>query len=167
MYRTSPTLKRSDKSFIDQTITIPMFLVVMGLWQRYCLTHETSKGIRLWQRLTIKLINPLWGTICRNGHKRDMLIVSLSHSRCEIQECSTTGNTHYDRLSECLCHSQGIEACRAFISHGVTLDSRALVEVVNDGRVTAARTHHGMLHPMCHEQTCQYVYILLITIHLY
>jgi hypothetical protein len=79
-----------------------MFLVVMGLWQRYCLTHETPKSIRLWQRLTIELINPLWGTICRNDHERDMLIVSLSHSRCEIQECSTTGDTNHDRLSECL-----------------------------------------------------------------
>ncbi len=74
----------------------------MRFWQGYCLTHETPKGIRLWQRLTIELIDPLRGTISRNGDQGDMLITSLSHSRCEIQECSATGDTYHDWLSECL-----------------------------------------------------------------
>ena len=65
---------------------------------RYGFFDETSQSIRLWQCLTVELGDPLWRTVCRDHHKRTLLIICLSDCRCEIQQCRTTGDTDSHRL---------------------------------------------------------------------
>ena len=68
------------------------------LWEGDGFTDKTSEGIRLWQCLTVKLIDPLRGAVCRDDHQGDMLIVSLRHGRGKIEQGCATGDTNNHRL---------------------------------------------------------------------
>ena len=95
-----------------------------------------------------------------------MLIVSLGHGRGEVQQCRATGDTHYDGAFQSLRHAQGIEARTTLVGDGIALDLRTRVEVMHDGCIATARTHHGMTDAMSHEQGGQYVDVVFIAVHL-
>ena len=96
---------------IHQAVAIPAAFLVMRLRQGNGLTDEAAEGIGLWQRLAVELVNPLWRTIGRDDDERTMLIICLCHSRSEVQQRRTTGDTNGDWLSRGLRHTQGIETC--------------------------------------------------------
>ena len=121
------------QSFVDQTVAVPALFFTTRLGQGYGLTHKTSKGIRLGQRLTIQLIYPLLRAVGRNDDQGTLLIVGLGNSWCHIEQRRTRGNADNNRFVKRLRHSQGIETRRAFVGDGIALDVRALVEVVYDG----------------------------------
>ena len=156
-----------NKCLIDQTVAIPTTLCISNLGQAYTTLDETAKGIGLWQCLTIKLVYPLWGTVGRNHNQRNVLVISLCHSRSQVQQCGTTGDTDGDRLCQTQSHTQGIEACATLIGHGIALNIRTLVEVMHDGGITAARTYHSMLYACRYEQAGQDIDILFVAIHYY
>ena len=95
-----------------------------------------------------------------------MLIVSLSNSRSEVEQRRAASDADHYGLVQGLGHAQGIEARRAFVGNGVTPYVRTLVQVMHDGRIARARTDHGMTYAVGHQQSGQYVYILLVAIHL-
>ena len=139
-----------NQRLVNQSVTIPTFLLIMRLRQGNSLTHKATKRIRLWQGLPIKLIYPQLRTIGTDHHHRLMLIVCLSHSGIKIQQCSATGNTNHHRLLQSLRHTQRIETRRAFVCHRIALNIRALVQIMNDGSIPTARTHHCMMNAMSH-----------------
>ena len=47
------------------------------------------------------------------------------------------------------------------------MDVRTLVQVMYDGGIAASGTDHRMANPMSHQQGCQYIDVLFVTIHYY
>ena len=146
---------------VDQAVTIPARLVVVGFGQRNGLTYEASEGVGLWQRLTVELVNPRLRTVGTDDNQGTVLIVSLSNGWCQIEQGRATGDADDDGLVQGLCHAQGIEASRALVGDGPARDVRTLVEVMHDGRIATARTDNGMTDAVGHQQGGEYVYILL------
>ena len=117
-------------------------------------------------RLTVQLVNPRLGAVGTNDNERLVLIPRLSHSRRKVEQGRTAGDADADRLIQSLHHAQGIEARRAFVGDGIAADVGTLVQVVDDGRIAAARTDDGVTDSVPYEQGRQYVYALLMAIHL-
>ena len=155
-----------DERLVDKTVTIPALLVVTRLWQRDGPLDESSQGIRLRQRLTIELVNPLRRTICRDHDQRPMLIPSFRNGRSKIQKGCARSDADDYRLFESLRHSQGIEARRAFISNGITGDIRTCRQIMHNRRITTAWADDGMTNAMSYEQCRQDVYMIFVAIHL-
>ena len=151
---------------VDQAVTVPTLLVIMGLRQGNCLADKMSEGIGLRQRLSIELVNPCLGTIGRNHHQGDVLIVSLGNGRSEIKQGGATGDTDNDRCFQALAHTECIEACRALIGNWITSDVRTLVEIMNDGGVAAARTDHRVTDAVSNKQGRKYVDVFFLAVHI-
>ena len=94
-----------------------------------------------------------------------MLEGGLHHGGQHAQQCGARCHAHGRRLSGGLCQSEGIEAGTALIGHPVALYVRALLQIVHDRSVAAARTHHHMAHSVVHEQGGQDVYAGMVGIH--
>ena len=68
MYWAMTMMTSFKQGLVHQTITIPMCFCIMRFWQSDGFFHESSQGIRLWERLTIELIDPLLRSVGRNDH---------------------------------------------------------------------------------------------------
>ena len=88
-----------DEGLIDEAVAIPARLFIMRFWQRDGFPNETPQRIRLWQRLTIELVNPLLWTVSRDDDQGNVLIICLSNSRCQIQQCRAAGDTDGNRFA--------------------------------------------------------------------
>ena len=162
----SPTLPtRGQQRFVDESVAEPAFLVVVGFGQRHGLAHKPPEGIALRQRLTVELVYPLRRPVGRDHHEWHALIAGLSHGGHEIEQRRARGDAHGHGTGRGQCHAQRIEACRPLVDYVATLDVRADDEVVRDGCIPAARTHHGMPYAMGYEQRRQDVHIFFIAIH--
>ena len=154
------------QSLVYQAIAVPVHLVVGWLWQAHSLLHKSSQCILLWQCLSVQLVYPLLRSVGRNHYQRHVLIVSLSHSRCQVQQGSTRCNANHHWSVQHLSHTQCIESRTAFICHRIALDIRTLVQVVHDSRVATTRTNHCVSHSMSHQQAGQDIYVFLTAIHI-
>ena len=132
------------ESLVYQSATQPSFLFIMRLRQLHRPTHHWSERSLLRQRLSIELSYPLLRSVCRHHDERHMLIKSLSHSRCHVQERRPRGHTHHNRSPCGLRQANSIEPGRPFIGDRVTCYLLCLIEVMHNWRVAATRTHHGI-----------------------
>jgi hypothetical protein len=142
-----------QQRFVDQPVAIPMHLFLLltfeHFWQRYRFSYHLPQSIRLRKRLTIQLVDPLCRSVGRNHYERDLLIISLSYCRIKIEQCRTRSHTHYDRLIT-FSHrkSKSLEAGATFVGYRIASDVFTLVEIMNYGCISAARTHHSMANTM-------------------
>ena len=163
MYGTGIIGHRVKQRLVDKTVAIPF----VSLVQRNGATDEPAQSTRLRQCLSVKLVNPRFRAVGTDDDERQVLIPSLSHGRSQVEQGRATGDTDDDRLMEGLHHADGIETSRAFVGHGITCDVRALVQIVDDGGITAARTDDGMTDTVPYEQGRQYIDVLLIGEHFF
>ena len=155
------------QGLVHEPVAIPTRVIIIRLRQGDRLADKTSEGIRLRQGLSVQLVYPLLGTVCRDDDKGNVLIISLSHSRSQIEQGRTTGDTDGNGFTKALAHAQGIEACTPLVGNRIALDVRTLVEVMHNGCIATAWTNHRMTDAMSHEQCRQYVDVFFIAIHYY
>ena len=100
-----------DQRLVHQPVTVPPLLVVARLGQRDSLAHEASQRVRLWQRLSVQLVNPLWRTVGADDDDTCLLVVGFGHCRRKVQQGRAAGDADDDGLPGSLPHTKGIEAC--------------------------------------------------------
>ena len=94
--RTKTMMPDRQQGLIYQTVAVPAFLVVTRFRQTDSLPDKAPQRIRLRQRLTILLVNPLWRSVGRNNNQRHLLVICLGHGGQQIEQCRTTGDTNSD-----------------------------------------------------------------------
>ena len=132
MYRTIAVVSGLVHGLVNQTVAVPVQLIVIHLGQVNGFFYKATQGIGLRQRLTIQLVDPLCWAICRNHHQWHVLIISLSHSWGQIKQRSATGDTNHHWPMHHLGYTQGIESCTTLIRHWIALDFWALIQIVYD-----------------------------------
>ena len=152
----------SKESFVDKAAAMPG----ISLRQRDGAADKAAEGTRLWQRLAVELVNPLWRTVGTDNDEGLMLIPGLCDGGSQVEQCRATGDADNDGGVKGLHHAKGIETCRTLVGDGVALDVGTLVQIMDDGGIATARTNHSMTNAVGLEQGRQYVYILFVTKHL-
>ena len=85
MYRTAPVSARGDKCFVHQSVAIPAFRLVFRFGKAHRRTHKPPENTALRQRLTILLVYPCSGSVGRDNHYRQVLIIRFGHGRHHIE----------------------------------------------------------------------------------
>ena len=97
VYRTASVPLCCQQRLVHQAVAVPPFIIVVRLGQRDGTFHETSEGIRLRQRLSVELVNPLRRTVGRNDYQRLFPIECLCHGRQKIEQCRARSDTNGNR----------------------------------------------------------------------
>ena len=166
MHRALARLCGGDECLVDESVAIPVLLVVVRFGQIHRAFDKAGQRPRLRHRLSGELSDPLLGPVGRDDHERQMLIHRLGDSGQRVEQCRAAGDADHHRFLSSLTEAESIERCAALVGDGVALDLRAHVEVVHDRRVARARTDHRMAHAVSYEQCSECVDILFIAIHL-
>ena len=84
MYGATAVMQCLQQRLVHQTVTIPVFFLIVRLRQRHRLAHEPSESIRLWQRLSVQLVYPLRRTVGRHHDQRRALVIRLRNGRHQV-----------------------------------------------------------------------------------
>ena len=166
MHRSTCAACGKIERLAHKAVAHPAFLVVLRLGQRYTLAHHRAECTRLRQSLSVELAYPLRGTVGRDDYEWYVSIESLGHCRCKIEHCRSGRDAHRHRFHACCqAHAYCAESGRALVGHRMTIYVRTFVEVVNYGRVAAARAYHCMAHSVSCEQRRENVHVFLVAVH--
>ena len=148
MNRAAATPTGSQQGLIDEPIAVPSLLVIVGFGQVHGLADESSQCSGLGKRLPVQLIDPLCRPVGRHHDERQMLVTGLGHGRSNVEQGRPRRDTHHHRLAQGLANAQCIEARRPLVGDRIARQLRANGQIMDDGRVAAAGTNHGMAHAM-------------------
>ena len=98
MYRTYLAVHAVDDRFMHQPFTIPSLLLVGYDWKIHTSVHHRTEYMSLRQGLSILLAYPSLRSICRNDDDWQLLIISLTDCRIEIEQCRAGSNTDRYRI---------------------------------------------------------------------
>ena len=91
------------------------FLILRKLINCRFKTDVIGIHIFLHNSLSVTVIYPFFGSICRNNHQRNALIIGFCNGRIVVQHCRTRSANNANRFFELLCHSHCEKSRRTFI----------------------------------------------------
>ena len=150
---------------VHKAVAVPAVCVIMRFGQVDGLAHKPPKGVGLRQGLSVKLVDPGRRSVGRDYHQRQMLVAGFGYGGCQVEQCRARGDAHHHRHPGGLGYAESHETRRTLVGYGYARYAGALVEVVYNGGVAAARAHHGVLYAVSREQRCEYVDVFLVAIH--
>ena len=159
------TTSGEEESLVDKAAAVPSLLVVMRFRQLHGASHEASESVRLRKRLSVELVNPLCRAVGRHHDKRHVLITSLSHGRHHIEQRRTRCHAHHHRTMRGLSNTQSIEARRTLVRDRVARYTVTLIKVMHYRGIATTRAHHSIRHTILYKQSCEKVYVFLVTEH--
>ena len=140
-----------QQGLVYQPIAVPSLGCVFGFGQRYRPLHEVPESIRLRKGLPVELVYPCSRTVGRQHHERDVLVKRLGHSGSKVEHGRARRDANRHRRTCGLRHTDGIEACRAFIGRGIARYLGAFVKVVHQRRIPRARADNDRFYAVFHQ----------------
>ena len=146
--RPPAVVRHLHQSLIDQSVAIPSLLLRVHIRQADALLHQPTEHPRLRHRLSVHLSYPSRWSVCRDDDQRHLLVVSLCHSRMEVEQRAAAGAYHRHRLSAMKRQSHGIESRTALIRHRVAFVEARANQRLRQRYVPAARAEHYLTDAM-------------------
>ena len=151
-----------QQSLVDKAVAMPLLLPRMDFRQGDRTLHQTTEYPVLRQCLPVHLPYPRCGTVGRDDHQRNLLVIRLRHSRMDVKQRRSGSAADGSRLPTVQSQPDGKEAGIPFIRHRMASEEGMARQCLYNRYVAAARAQHDVPYLMLLEQGGQLQHVLFI-----